>query len=75
MAPWCITTDVGEIEVLCDKEPLRLLCCVPHGLIVQASQPFLRHGVHIVPDVAEDAGQARGKIFIQLDVHEMSGTL
>lgn len=55
MAPWCITTDVGEIEVLCDKKPPRLLCGVPHGLIVQAGQPFLRHGVYIVPEVAEDA--------------------
>ena len=75
MAPGCITTDVGEIEVLCDKKPLRLLRGVPHGLIVEAGQPFLGHGVHIMPEVAKEAGQAKGKIFIQFDVHEMSGTL
>ncbi len=75
MAPGCITTDIGEIEVLGDKEPPRLLRGVPHGLIVQAGQPFLGHGVHIVPEVAEDAGHENGKVFIQFDVHEMSGTL
>ena len=75
MAPGCITTDIGEIEVLCDKKPLRLLSGVPHGLIVQASQSFLGHGVRIVSEVAEDADQVNGEIFIQFDVHEMSGTL
>jgi hypothetical protein len=35
----------------------------------------LGHGVYIVPKIAKKAGQAGGEIFVQLDVHEMSGTL
>lgn len=75
MDPWGIAADVGEVEILRDEKPARLLGGVPYGCIVEAGQSFLGHGVYIVPKIAKEAGQAGGKIFVQLDVHEMSGTL
>jgi len=62
-------SDIGKIEILCNKESRFPLCGFPERGVCSAAQVLLRNCVNVVAEVRQNSGQRERKILVELDPH------
>ena len=63
------TTNVEEIQVLCDQETPGLLSGLPDDGIITTRQSLLRNGVNVVSQCRQAGDQGGRQILIEFDLH------
>ena len=61
--------DICEVKVLGYEKATVLLCRIPNAGVRSPAQPFLRHRIHVVPQILQGLHYVVRHIFVELDLH------
>jgi hypothetical protein len=67
-----VAAGVGEVQVLCDQEPLDGLRRPPHVPILVACQLLGKHRVDVVSEAGEHRDEALRQVLVELELHRLT---